>query len=291
MKENMRIDWMQGMEVIPATMIAADNYHIFHHELNRRLLTQQSYGLLPRVKFDISGTITNNLLQIQEIHCDAITRNGQFIQFHGPFTTPLPQDSSLECFLVIKTKGVTHQAINEIPYSEIICDFEFRQRVELSDGNILPVIKLLKEHEGWRMAEYIPPCFTLSSCRLFIARYEEIRKIMNEISGLIRDKGFPEHILHFYSLLFLEVNSLSKNEIPFDLILLLKKTVHTVVACEPQLQESSEGFLKSEYDPNDVLTSLDKARMILKRFREILETIKEPLPEQPAEPEEWVPSI
>lgn len=295
MKENMRIGWKQGMEVMPATLIAADSYQLFHHELNRKLLTQQSYGLFPRVKFDINCSITNNLLQIQEVHCDAITRNGQFIQLRGKYTVTLPQLPAGECYLVVKIKGFSPIEINEIPYSEVIYDLEFRQWAELSDGNVLPIIKILKEGEWWKMADYIPPCFTISSCRMLVNKHEEIRKLVNEISGHFTNKNYPVHIEYAFSLLLIELNYLTKNEIPYDLILLLKKIIKSFLACEPEMNsDDTDGFLKSDYDHNDIIKALDKAHSLLRKFLEILimkEAKKESLPKPPGEPEEYVPII
>jgi hypothetical protein len=294
MEENMRIDWKQGMEVMPATFIASDNYQLFHHELNRKFLAQQSYGLFPRVKFDINCSITNNLLQIQEIYCDAITRNGQFIQLRGNYTVGLPQSSAGEFYLVVKTKGFSQIEINDIPYSEVIYDLEFRQKAELSNINGLPIIKILKEGEGWRIAEYIPPCFTVDSCRMLIEKHGEILKLMEDISEHFRDKNYPAHIEYAFSLFWMELKYMTKNEIPYDLVLLVKKTIMSFLACEPEeLNGDADGFLKSEYDHNDIIIALDKAQSLLRKFLEILtkkDVKEEPIP-KPPEPEEYIPLI
>lgn len=281
----MRIDWKQGMEVMPATMIAADNYQLFHHELNRKFLDQQSYGLFPRVKFDINCSITNNLLQIQEVYCDAITRNGQFIQLRGNYTIALPQLSAGECYLVVKTKGFSQIEINEIPYSEVIYDLEFRQWAELRD-EVLPIIKILKEGEEWKIVDYIPPCFTINSCKMLGNKLEEIRKLVKDISEHFKNKNYPAHIEYAFSLLFMELNYLTKNEIPYDLILLLKKTIISFPACEPELFGDDEGFLQNEYDHNDIIKALNQAHSLLRKFLAILimkEKKEEPIIEPPIE--------
>ena len=292
MTENMRIDWMQGMEIIPATLIAADNYHLFHHDLNRKLLSQQVYGLIPRIKFDINCSISNNLLQIQEIHCDAITRNGQVIQLHGKYTVTLPPSSMGEFYLVVKTQGSTHVEINEIPYTDVNYNLEFKPWAELADGNIFPVIKIRKEGDYWQTVDYIPPCFTISSCRMLIGKYEEMKKIVKEIHGHFLNLHYADYLEYSFSLLLSELNFMTKNETPYVFLLLIRKIVGTFFACEQDLINEGDNFIKNDYDHNDLQIMLDQASILLNKFLEILiEKGKgTPLPEPP-EQEEWVPQI
>ncbi|MFZ4398525.1 MAG: hypothetical protein ACOYO1_00710 [Bacteroidales bacterium] len=293
---NKRIDWKQGMEITPYTFIEADYYEQFNHDINRKLASIKSYGLLPKVKFNINSDIINSSIEIHEINCEAITRNGLFFQIFEKFTFELPSLLKGEYYIVAKIKEYIQLEVNEVPYIQMEYDFELKELAELSDGNLFPLIKIRKENEYWEKVDYIPPSFALSCSRMLSNKHEEIKKLLNEISECIYNKKYESYLTYSFSMLLLEMNHYTKNETPYELVLLLKKFVKTFLFFEQNIGEKAINFIKKEFDNNDIFITLEEVTIIFYYFKEILgkEEIFEELPEKEEpiiEDNEWNPVI
>jgi hypothetical protein len=299
MKTIKRLDWKRGMEVMPSTFIASDNFQQFNHDINRKLITQKSYGLLPKVKFDIQSVIVDAILEIQEIYCEAITKNGVLIQLFEKFTIPLPSLLTGEHYIVAQIKDISHVEINEIPYLQVEYYYEVKQWAELSDGNVFPIIKIKKDGEYWEKVEYIPPCYTISSCRILLNKHEEIRKLLNEIFETIDKKKYQPYLVYGLSLHLLELNNYTNNETPYELVLLLKKIIKTLLEFEPDFDGNTDKYLQSEFEHNDVLNTLNQALLRVQNFLNFLTQQKLPIEDIIEEKDtsvieenkDWIPEI
>lgn len=285
MKTNNKTNWKQGMEITPLTFIEADNYQQFHHEINRKLITQRSYGLLPKVKFDIKCDIIDSDLHILEIFCEAVTKNSELIQLSEEHKVTLPSLPSGTYYFAIKIGEPSCGEKSGVPYIQVKYDYEVKSLVELSNGVFFPIIKLNNENSYWEQMEYIPPCFALSSNRLLLTKYDEIRKLINEIFDSI-DKGkreFAPYLTYTLSLLILELNNFGNEEAPLGLIILLKKILKTLLLCGQDSEKIVEKFLQYEYEHDDILKMLEQALIILKYFNDYFHE-EEVVPPEPPPP-------
>ncbi len=291
MKANKRIDWKQGMLITPDTFIESDNYHQLHHEINRKLIIQKSYGLLPDSNFVIESEITSSTLEIKKIYCEAIIKNGKLILIDKKYSIPLPNIPSGEFYIAAKIAETSHFETNEIPYLQTEYDFEIRpikSGTELSDDNFFPIMKITNASGSWENMDYIPPCLTISSCRILIDLQEEIKKISNEIIVLITNKKYEPYLLYNLTMLFLELNNYTKSETPFVMVLLLKKIFKTILICHPDLDNCVDIFIQKEYDHDDIKKRLDQAFQFLQKYKEVLCFVEMEPPKDPDKEEEDV---
>jgi len=294
MKANKKIDWQTGMEITSQTFIEAENFQQFHDDLNRKLVSLRSYGLIPKVKFTLDSTIIDFTLTIEEICCEAITKNGTLLNLHEGGIINLPSMYTGEYFVVAKIKEQKHIEINEIPYLETVYEYDLKQWADLSDGNLFPLLKIKKENEYWEKVVYIPPCIAISSCRELINNSEEIRTLFNEINDNIGRKKYNSYLMYAFSILSIELNSFTKNETPSELILLLKKIIATLLLCEPDFDNTSKTFLQNEYDHYDISKAFEQLIILFNSFKDKLfqeEVVEEKIEEETPINDEWCPPI
>jgi hypothetical protein len=291
MKANKRIDWKQGMLITPETFIESDNYHQFHHEINRKLIIQNSYGLLPHSNFLIESVISDSNLEIKKIYCEAILKNGILILIDKSSSIPLPNLPTAVYYVFAKIAESLHFIRDEIPFIQTEYEFEIRSIKsveELTDDNLFPILKITNESGSWEILDYIPPCITISSCRILVNLQDEIKRIANEIIVLISNKTYEPYLLYNLTMLFLELNNYSNNETPFVMVLLLKKIFKTILYCHPDLDNSAESFIQKEYDHNDIKKKLDQAFLFLEKYKEVLCFVQIDPPKAPEKEEEDV---
>jgi len=273
------------MIITPETFTESDMYHDFHHGINRKLIIQNSYGLLPDSNFDIDCIIINAVLEIKKIFCEAILKSGLLILLDKKYSIPLPNLPTAEYYVAAKITQPSHFETNEIPYIQTEYDFEIKPAkawTEQSAYNLFPIMKITNASGSWEIMDYIPPCLTISSCGILINLQEEIKKISNEIIVLMNSKTYEPYLIYNLTLLFLELNNYTKNEPPFVMVLLLKKIFKTIIICHPGLDDSAEIFILQEYDHNDIKKKLDQAFSFLQSFKEVLcfVEIEPPKPEE-----------
>jgi hypothetical protein len=291
MKANKKIDWKQGMIITPETFIESDNYQEFHDEINRKLIIQKSYGLLPNSKFFIEANIVDSKLEIKRIYCEAITKNGGLIFIDKNYSIPLTNLASGEFYVAAKMKESSRFEVNEIPYIQSEYDFELIQiksGTECLDDQLFPIMKISTLSGSQEILDYIPPCISISSCGILIDLQDAIKKISNEIIVLIGKKNYEPYLLYNLTMLFLELNNYSKNETPYILVLQLKKIIKTILLCNPDIDDSAETFIQRSYDHNDIKKKLDQAFLFLQKYKEVLCFVEMAPPKEPDKEEEDV---
>lgn len=296
MKANNRLAWKQGMLITPEILIESDNYQQFHHMTNRKLIIRSSYGLLPKVKFAIDSDIIDSDMEIKDIYCEAVTQNGNIMLLDKKCVISLPSLPVGKYYITVKNSDPSYFETNEIPYCRNEYDYEVKSWVELSNGSFFPIMKMQNEAGYWERIDYIPPCFAISSCRILKNKYDEIIRILNEIQGIIDRRNYEPYLTYSLAMLILELNNYTQNETPFEMVLLLKKILKTILLMQADLDNDLENFIQTEYDHNDVLVLIDSAIDHIQKIENALSQEKpEEKPQEEEkkeiEPDEWVPPI
>jgi len=261
MERHHKIRWRKGLEVTPETFIEADNYHIAERSLLGRYSAFRWYGILSGNKFNINFKIDNQTLSIHTLECVAITREGYLINIQGdtPYANQLNLDMNGTDFYVLLTVDpysfvpVDDKGLYVCPEYNLVL-----KRTEEAFENGIPVLKLYKEYQSFKMDEqYIPPSIALDSVPVLTQRYLVIRDTLNAII-----EKLPRGEIYISAMLLkMEINNYSLQESPQELVLLMKKTCRIFqfyLKTAKRIDEltSVDDFINEVYNHNDTEKSL-----------------------------------
>jgi hypothetical protein len=281
-----KIDWQKGMDITSKTFIELEEYHKFLHEIARNFITADSYGLFPKVKFEISTSINDSILTIDRIFCKAITKNGVIIITEEGSTINLPTTIHTGIFFItIKALREKKIVINDVPYLIPEYEYEFKEKEDLTNHDLFPILKINRNFDQWEVLDYVPPCYCISSNRILIQKFEDIRTLCNSMLGII-EKKYEDNKGNLLTLSFLELNSFTKNEKPSDLTRVLKKIVQCMLFCEDDFDIGASEFINNTHDHYDIWDSVNSAYGLLKKFEETLylEKVEKEVEEPPPPP-------
>jgi hypothetical protein len=279
-----KIDWKPGMEITASTFIEAEKYHLFQHKINRKLATLKSYGLLPNTRFECLYTVNGDTLQVEDLQCEAITRNGSLLQIKNEFSIAIPEIEVDTLYLVAQIEGFSPVEIDNVPYMELNYYYTFKMWEELSNGNVFPLLKLTRYDGGWREMNYIPPAIALNSHKELKNKHQKAIKLIDEIMAVLKEKNVPASLLYYFSLFSIELKFYTTDESPFEFLLLLKKILRTIELYTQDLKDKLRNLLESTHDPNGLAEVLQEIISSLSEFNELLQTKPvEPPKEDPIE--------
>ena len=215
-----KIDWKKGLDITPEIFIRSDNYHIAERNLLGRFLAFRTYGILPNSRFHIEKSIENNSISVRNLECTAITNDGYLIN--------IKNDTHYQRVTAINETGDELYLVLTIdPYALLVEERGLAttqmygfvlKRVDEPVGKGIPILKILKESQGWRIDEnYIPPAVALSAVDSLARKFMEFRNLL----GIIVEK-FPEDSLQLM-MLSLEMNNHAMQATPQEFVQLLKK--------------------------------------------------------------------
>lgn len=284
MKVFNKIDWQLGMDINAETLIHADQYNFSRHQIHQKLATLTSYGLLPQTKYEIISRLKGNILEVESLQCEAISKSGKLFRINESFDIPLSESEQGIYYLVAQIDGYLQEMVDTIPCMKVNYSFHLKRWIDLSNGNIIPLLKLKKDGQGWSSFDYIPPVIALSSHRALIQHFSDIKKLFIQISDRIAtwpDYGFLSYLLSIY---LLDIESYSTNETPAEYVLLLKKILRTLSSYCPLEGWNPEHFMAEKYDHSEIKQTMEEAEQLFQLFDNIISAQPEPEPEP--EPEE-----
>ena len=279
-----KIFWRIGQEITPETFKQADNYISAQHNLIRRLINRQYYGLFPvkdakMPSINVNATLKGAEIMMEQLNCMGITRGGCLIDFQDSQLRNIRQkrlsitsQSAAVCYVVLRVYPFDHLLIEpvdneETPFAIPVYDFEIRDLAHI-EGNELPVLKINNNRQhpyiDWN---YIPPSMSICSHGRLMEYYRNFNQIIAEILTLItQKKAHLVQLIYPVSSLIFDMEHFSLNEPPFYFIQLLKKIVKTIGLFIPEIQKSHEAVLKAPYYHDDIAGLLQG---LIKCFQDI----------------------
>lgn len=191
-----RINWEKGMRLTDDIMRSADNCNMEYVGHALALAAAGRFGLLPSSRpFHISVGFTRNRLEIKELNCLAITRDGSLIdvnfdtRFNDTLNAgiPLPSSEDTDYLLIIyPSKG------KWINMGNGYCEPSYE--AALIDGNdvlpadAFPVAKIVNDPEC-RLddADFLPPHLFVASSDRFADLAYQFRAYLSEADRHLRD--------------------------------------------------------------------------------------------------------
>lgn len=272
------------MEITASTFIEAEKYHLFQHKINRKLATLKSYGLLPNTRFECQYTVNANTVQVEDLQCEAITKNGSLLQIKNEFSIDIPETETDTLYLVAQIEGSSPVEIDNIPYMELNYYYTFKIWEELSNGNIFPLLKIKKWGDYWQSMDYIPPAIALNSHKELKNKHQEIIKLVDETIEALKSKNASANLLYHFSIFSIELKYYTTDETPYDFLLLLKKILRTIELYTDELKEKLRNLFEAVYDPNSLAEILQEMISYLSEFNDLLHVA--PIEQPKEEPKE-----
>jgi hypothetical protein len=246
------------MEITPEVLIEADNFHIEHQHIIRRLQAMPCYGVIPDSDFHAKITIENNVLSIWDLTCKAITPHGDYIDIdHYEEKVSLNTVSRTDLnsfYLVLKVNPYEFSVYNfeqtHIPYALPQYKFEIcSTAVKALQGVPIARIDFNPEHNIWlNDEEYIVPCMTICSSSKLKNKYDILSQKLDGVLDLFKKQAYNDPLSVTIALLEVELKNYSGFESSAELVLLLKKivTVFTLHYKEERKETYEEQFAKTE---------------------------------------------
>jgi len=264
-----KIFWRIGQEITPETFIQADNYICSQHNLIRRLIASNNYGLLPQTEVDapslsIQTNVNNKDVYIEKLVCSGTTSTGYLIEMENHMVTSLPKkhltipDSEAKSlYIVLRVNPFEQVLINPVtnedaPAAHYAYELNIRELDQIGEDE-LAIIKINNSNNTPVIDhDYIPPCMSVNSCSKLLEIYKLIKQLLTEILSHVEHKGYlvgtaiyPLRMLHD------EFDEFSLLSPPVALIRLVKKIIRTCQFFIPDLRTiASPDFLR-EYNHND----------------------------------------
>ena len=193
-----RICWKKGMRLTDDVLRASDDSTIELVGKSLALAAAGRFGLLPSTPFDLSINISKGFVDVESLHCTAVTKSGNIIDAHydtkftNSFDTriQIPEGSGeKEYILTIDYTGQWKDSNDG--YEEPIYTFSLMASNSSIPSNSLPIARIVDEY-GWRLDEidFVPPCLFVSSHQ----KYYELLKNFSDILGEIDNKA--NNLLH-----------------------------------------------------------------------------------------------
>ena len=184
-----RISWKKGMRLTDDLLKMSDE---FHSELVHRafvLAASGRFGLLPSSKpFHISLNFDKESLEIEELTCSVLTKDGSMIEmdfdtryscaYDNKVVLPASDGSTMLLIAYPSKKGWMDSDEDLIE-----CEYAFSLIPETAvlPDNAFPLSRIV-HHFGWRIDEnFVPPCLLLSSHNVYKQLADRFQKTMASV--------------------------------------------------------------------------------------------------------------
>lgn len=278
MEKYNKIYWKRGLEITPEIFITSDNYNTYQQNIIRRLCTINSYGILPPIKegnlcFEIEYKITDNILYINNLLCNAITKQGYMIDIGDDFDfykeIDLNDCINSEYYIILNVSPYDNEVvINQEIYAQPSYELVVKKADKINYSGI-PILKIsYSKNNCWEAdSEYILPSISICSDKNLISKYNSINRKIDSIISHIKN----DELLLNISMLKLELDNEFKYATPYSLVLFLKKTCKIFELFFKDKLEKPK-YILEEYDHNNI-------SYILNLGLEYLETVEQKLTE------------
>ena len=189
-----KVTWKKGMRLTAELFEAMDAATAEHVRLSNVLSIGGRFGLFFDGKpFEISINVINNILEVVNISCRGVTKNGKIIDidFDSAYNKSLdtrvviPDNPGEDSYiLAIRVNDGEWVEVND-KLSAAALTFELIGENSTIDGDLLPIANIVNEY-GWRLNEtdFVPPCLYVIAHQKYIDIYKRIRTELKVISDL-----------------------------------------------------------------------------------------------------------
>lgn len=276
-----RIFWKKGMRLTDEVLILSDNCTA---ELIGKVLALNAggnFGLFPGgYPFSVSLDINKNIVEVVELNCLGITRDGTLIDVHYDTaytnssvtraTIPAASEDTAYFLCVYSTGELrdTNDGMCEPAYS-----FAVIEENSPVPANALPVAHLVYDEYCWRMDEidFVPPCLYISSHAKYGELYDRYLQLLTRL-----DHNLPHRLITptkdalkiFWPVvqqLLISIDKERNTMTPMMFFASIQKCVSAfVLACKLdegiQLAEEEEfrNYVNTPYSVKDVFLSIRK---------------------------------
>jgi len=283
-----KIFWRIGQEITPDTFIQADNYLCSQHNLIRRLIADNSYGLLPQTEtappqFTVKTNLNNRDVSIEQLVCSGTTAAGYFVEMENAMLASLPRKylsipdfGGKACYLVLRINPFEQVLIEpvrdeEAPQAHAVYELNIRELnrigedelaiLKIDNSNNMPVIN----------PNYIPPCMSVNACSKLLETFSQLKQFLIEIMSHIEHKGLlVGTTIYPLRMLYDDFDDFSLSNTPIALIRLIKKIIRTCRTFIPDLRTLDLPDLLHGYNHNDVSITFQSLLSYLQKMVKIV---------------------
>ena len=265
-----KIFWRTGQEITPETFIQADNYSCSQHNLIRRLIAQNSYGLLPQTEtdpspFTVKTTLNNKDISIEQLVCSGTTGAGYLVETENAMLASLPQkhlsipDSNAKALYIVLRINPFEQVLiepvmdEEAPAAHADYELYIRELDRIGEDE-LAIVKIDNSHNAPQIdPNYIPPCMSVNACSKLWETFNLFKQLLTEILSHIEHKEGPfGKTIYPLTMLHCELDEFPVSSPPIALLRLIKRIILTYQFFLPDVRAITSPDWLRAYNHNDM---------------------------------------
>ena len=283
-----KIFWRIGQEITPETFKQADNYICSQHNLIRRLIASNQYGLLPQSEtnsspFTVKTTLNNREISIEQLVCSGTTAAGYLVEMESAMLASLPRkylsipDSAAKALYIVLQINPFEQTLiepvsnEEAPTAHAAYKLQIRE-LDRIDEDELAILKIDSSNYAPQIdPNYIPPCMSVNACSKLLDTFSRLKQLLTEIMSHIRHKGLlVGTTIYPLTMLYDELEDFPLSGQPIALIRLIKKCIRTYQCFIPDIRRIDTPDLLSAYNHNDVSITFQSLLSYLQNVSKIV---------------------
>ena len=295
---------MIGQEITPETFIQSDNYMCSQHNLIRRLIADNSYGLVPcGDKAEVEGTlfaikpnIDNKDLYVERLVCIATTAAGYLIDIDSQLWNTIyqkhlsiPDSAAKNLYLVLRVNPFEQVLIEpvmneEAPMAHPAFSLQVRELDRIGDDE-MAILKI--DNTGYTAKidpDYIPPSMSMNACPKLLETYGLIKQLLSEVQFHTKNKGELSGATRYQlSMLYDDLQDFAMSNKPIDLIRLVRKIIRTYQFFVSNIRSIDFPDLLRSYNHNDMSITF---KLLLSFLQNVIRIVS-----QGVEEEDFTPKI
>ena len=281
-----KIFWQIGQEITPDTFIHADNYICSQHNLIRRLIAHDNYGLLPPTKTDlpllaIQTNLNNRDLSFERLVCYGTTKAGYLIESESGLAKKhlsIPDSETKTLYIVLQINPFEQVLIEpvtneEAPAAHAAYELNIRELDQVGEDE-LAILKI--DNSSYTPVidpNYIPPCMSINACPKLLETHEKLKQLLTEIMSHIKNKGYLSGAIGYpLRMLYDEFDDFSLLNMPIELIRLMKKIARTYQFFIPDVKTINIPDWVRIYNHNDISITF---KSLLSYLQSVSKTVSE----------------
>lgn len=162
-----------------------------------------NFGLIPNIRpFSLSLDIKNDTIEVVEIDCLGITRDGSLIDVHydtyytKAYDTKITiPDSSIESAFILCISATNEWRDTNDGMCEQVYSYYVIEEDTSVPANALPVARIVYDQQCWRMDDinFVPPCLFIKSFVKYVELYDEFKNLLEKLDSLLPQKLVTEN--------------------------------------------------------------------------------------------------
>ncbi len=229
MNKDIRINWNEGMELLPETFISLEKQIAEYRLMLRKVQASKQFGLIPEMPFNANVSLNGDNLTVTGLECHALLQHGDLVDLKrdDALNLPVSGDSDSLYLVVWPSDELKEYEAGDVPFVANEYKFAFLGVDELNGK--MPIAKLVRINSAWTVQNnYILPVVSMSSSPVLLQTIDGLVKLARQITT--HNKFGKIRYRDVMNLLVDEMECVDQSQNPKDMVVLCRRFAR-LLAC------------------------------------------------------------